>query len=377
MQHTLCRAALILAAAVTVLVAPGAVHAARSPVSSHAMLYTCCTSPTMKERIFAESRALGADYVRVDVELSAIFGRGAGGPPDWRELDRVIRLSRRYSLPVDAIILSIPPWLSSCPNRPRSAPLCAPRNILSYALLAGRVAAHARGTIRHWEIGNEPDESWAFKGGPESYARMLSSAHDAIKRAAPEAQVLMGGVGHPRSTAWAKRVFSTSGTDAARRFDIGSVHIRGPLRDLASQFRRWRRTLSAHGFHGPIWVTEHGYPSESRHQDDPGLRGGQSAQAAYLRRSIPLLAGAGAGQVFVTLRDNLQGRWASEGVLDIGGPPADAVRRKAAFDAVRRLTAARRPPEKPLATVGSTVASVWRELLDGLMAALRASVGRW
>jgi hypothetical protein len=376
MQRTMCRAAFILAAAVAVLVVPGAAHAARAPVSSHAMLYTCCTPPTMKGRIFAESRALGAGYVRVDVELSAIFGR-AGGAADWRELDRVIQLSRQYSLPVDGIILSIPPWLSSCPNSQRKAPLCAPRDIATYGELAGRVAAHARGTIRHWEIGNEPDESWAFKGGPESYARMLASAHDAIKRAAPEDQVLMGGVGHPRSAAWAGRVFGTPGAVAARKFDIGSVHVRGPLRDLASQLRRWRRTLSAHGFHGPIWVTEHGYPSERRHQDDPHFRGGPSAQAAFLRRSIPLLAGAGADQVFVTLRDNLGGRWASEGVLDIGGPPAYAVHRKAAFDAIRRLTSTRRAPEEPLMSVGSMVARVWMKLLDGLIATLRASEGRW
>ena len=375
MQHTLCRAALVLAAAVTVLVVPGAARAARAPVSSHAMLYTCCTPPPMKERIFAESRTLGADYIRVDVELSAIFPR-AGGAPDWRELDRVIRLSRQYSLPVDGIILSIPPWLSNCPSNPREAPLCAPRDIATYAQLAGQVAAHARGTIRYWEIGNEPDESWAFKGGPESYARMLGSAHDAIKRTVPEAHVLMGGVGHPRSRGWADRVFATPGADAARKFDIGSVHIRGPLRDLAPQLRRWRRTLSAHGFHGQIWVTEHGYPSQTRHQDDPSLRGGLAAQAAYLRRSIPLLAGAGAGQVFVTLRDNLGGRWASEGALDIGGPPAYAVRRKPAFDAVRRLTATHRGTAKPLATAGSMIARVWREVLAGLVAALRASEGR-
>jgi hypothetical protein len=69
----------------------------------------------------------------------------------------------------------------------------------------------------------------------------------------------------------------------------------------------------------PLWVTEHGYPGDSAYQCDPRFRGGEAAQAAYLRRSLPALSRAGAARVFVTLRDNLAGAWASEGLL--GGPP--------------------------------------------------------
>jgi hypothetical protein len=354
MQRTLCRAGLILTAAFAALSMPAGAEAARAPVSSHAMLYTCCTPLAMKDRIFAESSAVGARYVRVDVELSAIFSR-PGAPADWRQLDQVIDLSRHYRLPVLGIVLGMPTWLSGCPERPRDAPLCAPRDMRVYGQLAGAVAAHARGAIRHWEIGNEPDQSWAFKSGPESYGRVLSSAHDAIKRVAPDAQVIMGGVGSPRTAGWAVRVFRTPGADAARKFDIASVHVRGPLRTLPSRLGRWRRVLAAHGFRGPIWVTEHGYPAESAHQDDPTFRGGEAAQAAFLRRSIPLLAGAGAAEVFVTLRDNLGGRWASEGVVHIGGPPTFPVQRKPAFEAVRQLTAARRQPAEPFMTVGSAI----------------------
>ena len=354
MQRILCRAGLLLTAAFAALSMPASAHAARAPVSSHAMLYTCCTPLAMKDRIFAESAALGARYVRVDIELSAIFSR-PGAPADWRQLDRVIELSRHYRLPVLGIMLGVPTWLSGCPERPRDAPLCAPRDMRVYGQLAGAVAAHARGAIRHWEIGNEPDQSWAFKSGPESYARMLSSAHDAIKRIAPQAQVVMGGVGSPRTAGWAGRVFRTLGADAARKFDIASVHVRGPLRTLPFRLGRWRRVLAAYGFHGPTWVTEHGYPSESGHQDDRSFRGGPAAQAAFLRRSILLLASAGAAEVFVTLRDNLGGRWASEGLVHIGGPPTFPVRRKPAFETVRQLSAARRQPAERFITVGSVI----------------------
>jgi polysaccharide biosynthesis protein PslG len=353
MQHTACRAAvLVITAFAAVFTAPtvSTATAARAPVSSHAQLYTCCTPLPMKQRIFAESRELGANFVRVDIELSAIFSR-RGRAAGWRQLDQVIELSRHYRLPVVGIVLSTPGWLSSCPAS-RNAPLCAPRDMRAYGELVGAVAAHARGKITHWEIGNEPDESWAFKSGPESYARMLTSAHDAIKHAAPDARVAIGGLGSLRSVGWLGRVFRTPEANAARTFDIASVHVRAKLRDLAHELRRWRRVFARYGFRGPIWVTEHGYSSDSRHQDDPRFKGGPGAQASYLRRSIPALASAGAGQVFVTLRDNLGGRWASEGLETIGGPPPYPARRKPAFATIQRLTGAGRPPAAPLTSVG-------------------------
>ena len=65
-------------------------HAA--PISAHAMVHTCCMGDALKERIFAEADALGAEYIRVDVEMSAIFEGSGGtkrGEPDWSGLDEL------------------------------------------------------------------------------------------------------------------------------------------------------------------------------------------------------------------------------------------------------------------------------------------------
>ena len=72
-----------------------------------------------------------------------------------------------------------------------------------------------------------------------------------------------------------------------------------------------------------LWVTEHGYPGETADQCDPVFRGGEPAQAAYLRRSLPALVRGGGARVFVTLRDNLWRPWLSEGILggDVADPP--------------------------------------------------------
>jgi hypothetical protein len=297
-----------------------------APVSSHAMVHTCCTPLAMKDRIFAESKAMGARYIRVDVELHGIFEAGdhSEDHPNWALLDQVLELSRRHQLPVLGIILSPPTW--------------APRDdAAAFGRLAGAVASHARDTITHWEIVNEPDGAWAFDGTPEQYARMLRAAYDAIAARVPEAVVAMGGVMTPEDPAWIERVLATPGADAAHAFDIANLHLRGRESALPGLFRAWRDRLAGHGFTGPVWVTEHGYPADPAFQTDPVFRGGESAQAAYLTESVLSLAETGAEEVFVTLRDNLDGGFASEGVVALDADAPFAARRKPAFAALRRL----------------------------------------
>jgi hypothetical protein len=314
----------------------GAAAPARAdqPVSSHAMVHTCCTPAAMKERIFSEAAASGAEFIRVDVELSGIYESGPEAP-DWRALDEVVELADRHGLEVLGVILATPGWLSSCPERGSDAALCPPRDPAEFGRLAAEVAHHARDSIRYWEILNEPDADWAFKGTAGDYARMLSAAYDDIHARVPEARVVQGGVERPREHEWTERMLSTPGADAARKFDIAALHLRLRLRnvlaDLPAQLRAYRELLAARGFRGPVWVTEHGYPADPDFQRDPAYRGGDAAQAAFLRDSIPRLTAAGADQVFVTLRDNLWGEYLSEGLvhIDEAKPSYPAVRRPA------------------------------------------------
>jgi hypothetical protein len=330
--RTLCAAALLFA------LAPAAASA-QAPVSSHAMVYTCCSPQPLKERAFAESKALGASYIRVDVELGPMFD--SSGQPDWRGLDAITALSRRYQLPVLGILLDTPGYLSICPGP--HAGFCAPSDMSRYGQLVRQVAAHAGGDISHWEVLNEPDSRESFLGTPQQYARMLATAHDAIKAVAPADQVVFGGVSAPTDRHWVETVFATPGADAAHKFDIANIHLRGRLVDLPTGVAAWRSVMASHGFGGPLWVTEHGYSSDPTYQQDSGFRSGAASQAGYLKRSLLTLTEAGARQVFVTLRDNssLQPNYVHEGLEAIGDD--GQVARRPAFAAVQDF--ARRWPE--------------------------------
>jgi hypothetical protein len=329
-------AALLLA----LWLAPAAPAAPEPPISSHAQVYTCCTPPAFKERLFAESKAMGAQFIRVDVEMGPIFA--PFGPkaaqPDWSGLDEVMELSRRHHLPVLGLIREVPGYLTSCPERWPDSGRCPPTDPAQFGALAGEIAAHARGTIDDWEILNEPDGEWAFEGTAEDYARMLSAAYDRIKAKAPGATVVLGGIMRPQDQAWIERVFATPGADAAHSFDVANLHLRGGVADAARRVGEWRALLARHGFSGPLWVTELGYPSDPALQDEPGYTTGEDGQAAFFTDSVLALAEAGAAQVFVSLRDSGDGVYASEGVAHIDETPGYAVRRKPAFEAMRRLS---------------------------------------
>jgi hypothetical protein len=310
-----------------------------SPISAHAQVYTCCMADATKERIFAEAEAVGADFIRVDIEMSGIFnGQGSASrdDPDWTKLDQVMQLARKHHLQVLGLLLAPPAYISTCPTGPDPG-RCAVADTTEFGRLAGEIAEHAQDTIRHWEILNEPDADWAFTGTPEQYAAMLSAAHDGIKARVPDTGVVLGGISRPKDPAWLERMFATPGTDAIHKFDIANMHLRGPVAPVVSRHRQFRAWLGDRGFKGPLWITELGYPADPAFQVDPSFTGGDAGQAAYLTQSLVDLGEAGAEQVFVTLRDSGEGAYASEGLVHMDEAPGGVTTRRESFYAVRRL----------------------------------------
>jgi hypothetical protein len=314
------RVNLRLAVALAVLGIAAPAHAS-APVSAHAMVHTCCTPVAEKERIFSEAKAVGARYVRVDVELDGIF---KGAEPDWTALDHVIELSKKYDLGVLAILL--PPHDFT--------------DAEEFGERSGEVAEHAGAAVSHWEVLNEPDGEWAWGGTPDEYARMLSAAHDAIKAKAPGDQIVLGGLMRPHEPGWLEQVLAAPGADAIHKFDIANIHMRGPLDAVLHRYGEVRDRLTLAGFTGPLWVTELGYPADPGYQSDPVYRGGEPSQAAYLTQALVGLGEAGAPEVFVTLHDGaLDGEYATEGLERIDETPGGdyPVTRRPAFAAVRRV----------------------------------------
>jgi hypothetical protein len=314
-----------------------------TPLASHAMVYLDAPY-SFKETMFRESAALGASAIRVDLALSAVFD--AVGSEDWLQVDEVMALARRYGLRPVGVVLATPWFLAACPSDAPAEPYtCPPSDLDAWKQMVARMAAHVRGVVDTLEILNEPDGRWAFAGGAAAYATLLRAGHDAILAGNPRAKVAVAGTMSLASRPWLGRVFVHAGSHPERLYDIANVHVRGSLRQLPAIIQAWRAFFAAHdAADKPLWVTEFGYPSDRAYQYDRAYRSGPASQASYLRRALPTLLSAGVAKVFVTLRDNLAGQFASEGV--IGGAvtdppqPEPLVVRKRAFAVLARLAAA-------------------------------------
>jgi hypothetical protein len=301
----------------------GTADAVSDPIGMHSMLQLD-DPPAFMQAMFAEAAAAGASAIRLDVAPALIF-TGPAQPPNFSGLDEVISLSQEYDLPVVGDLFTIPYWIADCATPAAAAAgvsRCPTDDLADYGAEISQIVAHANPVIQDWEIWNEPDNGEFFTGAPQQYAMMLRTAHDAIKQVNPADEVLLGGMSGPSAISWLAQVFATPGADAAQAFDIANVHERAPLDSLAPDIEAWKSFFASYGFSGPLWITEHGYPSDPAYQYDPSYQEGLPSQAAYLTASIPTLIDAGASEVFITERDNLSGESASEGLL--GGDVSDA-----------------------------------------------------
>jgi hypothetical protein len=319
----------------------GVARAAESPIGAHSMLQLNSPYPFM-QAMFAQAAAMHASTIRLDVAPALVF-HDPLQQPDFSGLDEVAALANAYHLRVVGDLTTIPWWISACatPRDISQMTLCGTDDLADYGAEITAIVRRADPAIRDWEIWNEPDLGSFFSGTPLQYAWMLRTAHDAIKAVDPQANVLLGGISGLSGQSWLGQVFAAVGPDAVHAFDIANIHERDRLDLLAGDVASWRWFLAGNGFSGPLWITEHGYPSDPAYQYDPSYAAGSASQAAFLGASIPTLLDAGAAKVFVTERDNLNGQFASEGVLGgdvLDPPPADAQPiEKPAFAVVQAL----------------------------------------
>src|SRR5215210_4919321 len=296
MMHGRARVAAVGLAALAMFLTGAGTATATAPnwnasaIASHAMLYLD-SPPAFREAMFREAAASGATSIRVDVPIPAIV-KDQSGTRSWSELDDIGRLARKYRIQVVGLIYGTPWWMAKCPARTEDLDYyeCPPRRAAPFAALAKEIARRMRGTIDTWQVLNEPNNRYVFAGGVRDYARVLIATSRAIRSVNPRARIVLGGLGGPQMQVWPARLLAIRGTREA--FDVASVHLRGRLKVVRSAVGFWKRRLAELGFRGPIWATEHGYPTDPEFQWDSRFQGVRG-QARYLSRSLPALIGAG------------------------------------------------------------------------------------
>jgi len=275
-------------------------------------------------------KALGETTVRSDFSWSGIEPQGHGDPStyNWTHNDAMAGAAQQLGMHVDAM-LGYGNELYSADGAAAGDDAYPPDDPADYAQFATDVAEHYEasypGVVTSYEIWNEENVAarfWKPAADPERYAELLCAAYPAIKAVAPDAQVIVGGIGMaPQGDydtivmggiEYADRMLAQIGDRTC--FDAISYHpypypfvspeavVKGNGNaSVVTYADQLRALLKKYGYakKTPIYDTEIGWPSNVS-DDTPDENGVTEAmQARYLVRTMLLSWMQGIHDVYV------------------------------------------------------------------------------
>jgi len=238
----------------------------------------------------------------------------------WARLELILDVLEVESILPLPVITHPPAWATA-----ESPPLA---NELFGDLMTA-LALRFRSRVRHWELWNEPDHPNSWSGSLRDYVRLvLEPGSAAVRAAAPEATILVGGLADYRNLP----LLDAAGGSGL--YDVASIHtypVRPSSRPVARAVRRTRALGKR------VWLTECGIASRA-----PSLSssfGGVTSEAGQARFVRSIFESVDADAVFVyQLHDTaifdasgLRLKEVFWGLVDESGR-----RRKPAFEAYRR-----------------------------------------
>lgn len=195
---------------------------------------------------------------------------------DFSHLDRQLAIAREHHVErITLVLWGTPAWAASEVN-PTDAPWLGPGSasmpvdIEDWRTYVHAVATRYRGQIDSYEIGNEPNHSWFWRGNDAQLVKLVREAALIIRQVDPDALVVAPAplVVRPltRSSTdvdyWS---LLAGGGEGAPPVDALSFHwypASGNPADLQQVVEQLRAAANGAGLSGiPIWVTEVNYPA--------------------------------------------------------------------------------------------------------------------
>lgn len=185
----------------------------------------------------------------------------------WAEADEMVKKANLANHDLLGILCGPPHWAGEDPGEamkkqhPNTTRFerWKPRNIKEWENYVYQVASRYKGKVKFWEIWNEvdfhpPATPASFSGSTEDYNNLLKAAYQQIKKADPEARVLMSGFSL-NSVCDAAMPYDLLKMGAADHFDIFAMHAyNGVL--FVDQLRA---ALDEKKPNGKMWMTEHAW----------------------------------------------------------------------------------------------------------------------
>lgn len=251
--------------------------------------------------------ASGAGWIRIDVDWSDV--EEERGRHDWSTVDRVVQMASVRELRVLGLLTYTPVWARPANTTDKHPPV-DPTDMAAFAAsAAGRYgpggSGDVAGSIRHWEIWNEPNLEgfWESGADPTAYAALYTEVAGALRRADPGATIIAGGLGPADdgggdlSPGSFTAAFVAAGAPE-ELIDAIAIHpyTYPALPGEDQGWNTWHRmeavveTVEASfGRSVPVWATEFGAPTGGK--GSVGLDRQAEIMAAAMECSVEQLAG--------------------------------------------------------------------------------------
>ena len=134
--------------------------------------------------------------------------------------------------------------------------------------------------IKTWELWNEPDIQIFWAGDQDEFAKLIRIGSEAVRRADPEAKVVLGGLAHDPD--WLESLFRDHGVSPY--VDIVNMHnyyetwADKPLEEVDDYINRVAHIVDLYGDGQTLWMAEVGY---STFRDSAYVSDSYSAYYAY------------------------------------------------------------------------------------------------
>jgi hypothetical protein len=207
-----------------------------------------------------QARALGTRVARIYFTWNQIEPQP--GRYDWSAVDALLdQLEPADDLWVT--VVSASRWATRQPTD--FLPASMPRDNAAYQMFVGALVSHCRGMVRYWQCNNEPSNPGLWSGSAEDYAALAGSFAQTVRKADPDAEIILGGCGFDVLSATrdtpARSFFDDVLTKAPNSFDLFDIHLYDDPRRIPFHIGNAREMLRTHGLDRPVVVGECGGPT--------------------------------------------------------------------------------------------------------------------
>ncbi|MDT8069325.1 MAG: beta-galactosidase [Terriglobia bacterium] len=214
-----------------------------------------------RERILRHLRiakALHVHYLRCAFSWNGI--EPEPGKFDFRFWDMLVDEASRAGIQIIPYVAYTPEWAARKKQQFWEQP---PSDQGAFTRVMTALATHFRGRIHSWELWNEPDNHDYWQGSAGEFADMVIPAAQAVRRADPNAKIVLGGMSYGPSAFFNDLV---SKHHIERYFDVIALHAypeswhEGRAEEVFQQILPEMKALIDHAHNPPaLWLNEMGY----------------------------------------------------------------------------------------------------------------------